>query len=82
MQDTLHVRVDTRQGQAVVSPVCHRRCGTYDAREDLKTSQHLAIRDDCTRRSVEGPKDGVHAARMALGGVPEDASRRSLRPRR
>ena len=34
------------------------------AREDLVASRHLAIRDDRTRRSVEGPKDGVHAARM------------------
>ena len=32
-QDELHVRVAHRKGQAVVSPVCHRRCGTYDTCE-------------------------------------------------
>ena len=40
----------------MVSPACHRRCSTYDAREDLKTSRHLAIRDHRARRSVEAPK--------------------------
>ena len=30
-------------------------------------SRHLAIRDDCTRRSIEGPKDSVHAARIPWG---------------
>jgi hypothetical protein len=50
-----------------VSPVCHRRYNTYDAREDLVASRHLAIRDDCTRRSIECPKDSVPAARIPWG---------------
>ena len=67
VQDILHVRVAYWEGQAVVSPACHRRCSTCGRRE--RTSWHLDIWQYET--IVHGavlkakcPADSVHAARM------------------
>ena len=55
----------TRQGRVSGEPCLPQALRhLWQTREDLVASQHLAIRDDCTRRSIEGPKDSVHAARM------------------
>ena len=65
-QDKLHVRVVHVGGWAVVSPVCHRKCGTCDTRE--RTLWYLDIWQydtivHCTLLRADCPKDGVHGAR-------------------
>ena len=65
--DELHVRVAHARGEAVECPVCHRRCGTYDARE--RTWRHLDIWQyetivHCAVPRADCPEDGVHTVRM------------------
>ena len=81
MQDTLHVRVDTRQGQVSGEPCLPQALRhLWQTGEDLKTSQHLAIRDDCTQCSAKCPQRRRACRKDTLKDPAEDASRRSLRP--